>query len=362
MELTGSPADIALLRTLAPLQSLRGDQLVALARKTRRLQAPMNRILFREGDDDKHTYFLLSGSIDLLQEGEIVSSVRSGTDKAKHPLAHELPRPYSAVVTSQRVEYLQIEHTFLAGGTEMYVDTGAYHVSELSSTVVEEPNADDWMTALLQSKAFHKVPPQNIQAIFMRMQRRDYRAGDIVIKQGDEGDYFYVIVKGKCLVTRETPLNKDGIKLAELGMGDTFGEESLISEAKRNATVRLLTDGCLMQLSKEDFRALLNEPFLEWISYADAQQAVAQGAQWLDVRLPSEYEQFHAPGALNIPLHSLRLKMKSLDRDGHYIVVCDTGRRSSACAYILSERGFHASVLQGGLRATEIAAKSAVAR
>ena len=64
----------------------------------------------------------------------------------------------------------------------------------------------------------------------MRMQRVDHKAGDIVIKQGDEGDYFYVIVKGKCLVTRETPLNKEGIKLAELGMGDTFGEEALISE------------------------------------------------------------------------------------------------------------------------------------
>ena len=93
------------------------------------------------------------------------------------------------------------------------------------------------MTTLLQTKAFHRIPPANIQAIFMRMQRVDYKAGEVVIKQGDEGDYFYVIVKGKCAVTRETPLNKEGIKLAELGMGDTFGEEALISDAKRNANV-----------------------------------------------------------------------------------------------------------------------------
>ena len=52
----------------------------------------------------------------------------------------------------------------------------------------------------------------------MRMQRVDYKAGESVIKQGDEGDYFYVIVKGKCLVVRETPLNKEGIRLAELSM------------------------------------------------------------------------------------------------------------------------------------------------
>ena len=99
------------------------------------------------------------------------------------------------------------------------------------------------MTTLLQTKAFHRIPPQNIQAIFMRMQRVPFRTGEVVIKQGDEGDYFYVIVSGKCLVTRETPLNKEGIKLAELGIGDTFGEEALIAEAKRNATVTYMEIG-----------------------------------------------------------------------------------------------------------------------
>ena len=110
-----------------------------------------------------------------------------------------------------------------------------------------------------------RIPPANIQAIFMRMQRVAYRAGDVVIRQGDEGDYFYAIVSGKCVVTRETPLNKDGIKLAELGVGDTFGEEALISEAKRNATVTMLTDGVLMRLDKKDFRELMNEPLLQWV-------------------------------------------------------------------------------------------------
>ena len=43
---------------------------------------------------------------------------------------------------------------------------------------------------------------------------------NLVIRQGADGDYFYAIVSGRCLVTRETPLNREGIKLAELGMGD----------------------------------------------------------------------------------------------------------------------------------------------
>ena len=209
------------------------------------------------------------------------------------------------------------------------------------------------MTALLQTKAFHKVPPANIQAVFMRMQRVDYRAGEVVIKQGDPGDYFYVVVKGSCSVARETPLNKEGVKLAELKMGETFGEEALISEAKRNATITMLTDGVLMRLSKQDFRTLLHEPLLQWVEWAEAKRIIAGGGQWLDVRLPSEYDHYRAEGSLNIPAQSLRLKMKGLDRNVHYVVCCDTGRRSSACGYLLSERGFQASVLRNGLPAAD---------
>ena len=53
--------------------------------------------------------------------------------------------------------------------------TGSYEVSELKGVNDDAPSADDWMTTLLQTKAFHKVPPANIQAIFMRMQRVDYK-------------------------------------------------------------------------------------------------------------------------------------------------------------------------------------------
>jgi len=358
MEFSGNSSDLALLHTLSPLDSMKRETLAALAKKISRREAPVGRVLFREEDTERQTYYLLTGSIDLLKEGEVIDSIRGGSPQARNPLAHAIPRPYSAVATT-RVEYLLIDSEFL-DVLVTFDQTGAYHVSELHGLDMNPgestaPQSDDWMITLLQAKAFHKVPPANIQAIFMRLQRVDFRADDLVIKQGDAGDFFYVVVKGKCAVTRETPLKKEGTRLAELKMGDTFGEEALISDAKRNATVTMLTDGYLMRLGKEDFRSLLNEPFLEWVDYANAKRIAADGGKWLDVRLPSEYDQYHAPGALNLPLYALRLKIKSLDPNAHYIVCCDTGRRSSAGAYILSERGFHASVLRDGMVATEIA-------
>jgi rhodanese-related sulfurtransferase len=225
--------------------------------------------------------------------------------------------------------------------------TGTYEVSELQGEV--EDTGDDWMTMLLQTKAFHKIPPANIQAIFMRMQQINYNSGDVILKQGAEGDYFYVLTRGAAVVTRETPLSKEGIKLAELEVGDTFGEEALISDAKRNATVTMSSDGAVMRLGKEDFKRLLNEPMLDWVSKEQAAEIVKNGGQWLDVRLPSEFDNHHMDGAVNIPLYFIRLKINTLDLSKKYVVCCDTGRRSSAGAYILNERGYQAYVLRDGI-------------
>ena len=71
--------------------------------------------------------------------------------------------------------------------------------------------------------------------------------------------------------------------------------------------------------------------------------------QWLDVRLPSVFENQHLDNAINIPLYFIRLKINTLDQDKKYVVCCDTGRRSSAGAYILSGAASHAYVLQGGI-------------
>ena len=346
-----STLELSLLRSFSPLDGLKNENVRALARKTTLRDLAQGRVLFKEGDTDKRTYYLVSGAVDLLTEGHVVGTIRAGTSDARHPLAPVLPRRCTARVATDRIEYISIDSDLL-DVLLTWDQTGTYEVGELQAGGVA---GDDWMTLLLQSRAFHKIPPANLQAVFMRMQRMSYAAGDNVIRQGDDGDYFYAIVSGRCLVTRETPLNREGIKLAELGMGDTFGEESLISGAKRNATVTMATDGVLMRLGKDDFNTLLNEPMLHWVGYDEAMAIVAGGGRWLDVRLPSEFEHCHFEAAINVPLYFVRLKLKTLEQGVPYVVCCDNGRRSSAAAYVLSERGFDTCVLRGGIAETDLA-------
>jgi CRP-like cAMP-binding protein len=345
------PIDVALLRRFSPFEGMKQDNLDALARKVVVNKLPANRLLFKEGDREKRSFWLVSGLLELRDGERTVAMIRAGSPEARNALAPQLPRKVAARAVDP-IEYLAIDSELL----DMMItwdQTGTYEVAELQAHMGTTSAGDDWMTTLLQTQAFHRIPPANIQAIFMRMQRISCRSGETIIQQGSEGDFFYAIVSGKCLVTRETPMNRSGLKLAELSVGDTFGEEALISEAKRNATITMLTDGVLMRLSKADFRALMNEPLVQWINYPQAKELVANGAKWLDVRLPSEYQNLAIEGAINIPLYFIRLKISTLNRQTQYITYCDTGRRSSAAAFILMERGFDAQVLRGGLDIAE---------
>ncbi len=345
--MTGTPLTIEMLRRFTPLDSLKRENIAALNKKLQSHDLEEGKLLFKEGDSDSRTFYLLSGTLQLTNQEGGLKTLRAGSDEARNPVAPMLPRRWTARAVD-KVQYISID-TDLLDVMLTWDQTGSYEVSDLNTTQTA-PAPDDWMTTLLQTKAFHRVPPANIQAVFMRMQKVAFNSGDVVIKQGDEGDYFYVITHGRCSVTRETPLNKDGIKLAELGVGDTFGEEALISETRRNATVTMLSEGSLMRLGKHDFLTLLNEPMLDWVGYEEARSIIAGGrSKWLDVRLPSEFESFHETGAINIPLYFIRLKLASLDPSLTYIVCCDTGRRSSAGAFILNERGFDTRVLKGGL-------------
>jgi len=333
------------LKVFSPLEGLKGDNLYSLIKTVSLHEAKKGETLFKKGDTEKLAVYVLSGTIELKEGNEVIQTITGGTAEALNPISPMLPRHQTAVA-ADTVEYFTIDSELL-DVTLTWDQTGIYEVDDFRFVQAREDG--DWMTALIQHRIFQKLPPANIQTIFARLQQVNCKAGDTVIKQGDEGEYFYVINRGRCTVIRETALDPEGILLAELTVGDTFGEEALISEGKRNATVTMQTDGALMRLGKDDFKNLLAEPILEWLDHDEARDVVAAGGQWLDVRLPSEFDAFHEDGAVNIPLYLLRLRLHTLDSETKYVVYCDTGQRSSVAAFMLSENGFQAVVVKGGL-------------
>ena len=338
--------DKALLKSFVPPSALNAENFQELAGKAEVEELGAGKAIFKQGDVDRKTVYLLEGEVELVTASGDKSGVKSGTDIARHPLANHQPRKHTAV-TKSPCKITRIDSDLL-DILLTWDQLSGIEVDEIASEEEEDGDDGDWMTRILQSKAFLKVPPANIQAIFMRMEELPVKAGETIIKQGDDGDYYYIIKTGKCKVTRASKTGTE-LTLATLSDGDAFGEEALLTEAKRNANIVMITDGVLMRLSKADFNELLREPNLKWVTSAEAETMVSQGAVWVDVRLESEHKNSGIPGSLNIPVFMLRLKAESLDPAKKYILYCDSGRRSSAAAYLLSERGLQAYCLKGGL-------------
>ncbi len=331
-----------LLQNLVPFNALSPGHFSEVLNKTRIQSVPAGFSLFREGDEDSSSIYVLDGEINLLAGKEVVGTVRGGTEAARHPIAHQQPRQVTARARTPAV-IARIDSSLL-DIMLTWDQSAGYEVEE-----IDDGTGGDWMTRMLRSHAFLKLPPSNIQRLLNSVESVSVQAGDVVVEQGEEGDYFYIIRQGRCAVTRRASRDGKEIRLAELADGDAFGEDALVSDARRNATVTMLTDGILMRLSKKDFVELLKEPLISTVDYPEAAAMADRGAEWLDVRLPGEYENSAIRGSRNIPLAALRTEMDKLDPAVSYIVCCDTGRRSASAAFLLSQRGYEVHLLRDGL-------------
>jgi len=448
-----STIDIERLARLEPISALSNERLDELAKLAYVERVSIGVSLFREGDLDNQTLYLLHGDVQLTSsDGNFDEVISSRHNSAKFPLDDSQPRQLSCVALGL-VEFLRIDNSVLdymmmwdqlavqeelldaqneeaaeqvsvddkesvegeegveaaeteaetkiksgdseaaeqpEGETKAFAsvvspdNTMTPNTSEKKDSaenlMEEESNTEEipliekqassnsersrsetsehlenesannppvekgaWMRRMRHIMAFKSLPPANIKELLERMESIKVKKGETIVSQGEEGDSFYVLTDGNAQVTRT-------IELAELKAGASFGEESLVSGGQRNASITMTTDGVLMKLSKQDFDNLLKEPMLNRVSPDEGRNRAFKGDSWLDVRHASEYHHSHLHNANNMPLHEIRMRMVELDKTKHYICYCNTGRRSSAAAFILAQAGYKVSVLNGGVR------------
>lgn len=336
--------DKDILKTLVPINSLTPKNFRELATKAVIENLVAGVQLFKQGDRDNQSVFLLSGEVTLSATDTTVVSrnVVTGTDDARYALAQLKPRQYTGTartaVTIARVDSALLDRLLT------WDQTTGYEVTEYDGS--QDP---EWMIRMLRSETFQKLPPSNINALFARFEPVDVKANQVIIRQGDAGDFYYIIKTGKANVSRKAEKSGKVSVVGQLGEGDGFGEEALLSGAPRNATVVMVTDGVLMRLTRKDFDELMREPLVQWVSLDQAKALAQKGAGLLDVRTEDEFRNGTVKGSINLPLYLLRRKAPELDSKRHYVVFCQTGSRSCAAAFLLSQRGFEVSVLRGGL-------------
>jgi len=338
---------VDILKKLVPLGSLTNAHLAEIAATTSIKYLIPEKKIFKQGQSDNYRIYVLKGMVVLESTGDDPPKlIKGGSEEANYPLDHHQPHRVSAI-TKTNAAFVVLKDSLVEKYLTMDQAVG-FSVDELDDDQADD--TDDWMTRILSTKTFSRIPPSNIQAVFIRLENVGVNAGEVIIKQGEEGEHFYIISKGRCHVTTNGNDSDEQVKVAELSAGDTFGEEALLAASKRNATVTMATEGSLMRLKRSDFEELLKEPIIKSVSYDVALSLVNEGHILIDVRLKSEHKNECIEGSKNIPLNMLRRALPKLETDVSYIIYCDTGARSAAAAFLLNEHGLDAQILQGGLR------------
>lgn len=349
MKNSSKQIDRATLKTLEPLNQLNPILLDELAAKSVIDEVPADKIICRRGETDSRQIYLLSGQIEVAIAGETKTQII----KSKTALSRAIAIGNSIHTATLKAKapstllYIDADLLELLMSDEPEINT-TYEVTEISA----DDSGDDWMLTFLQSPAFLQLPTENIQKLLTHLEEIPVKKDQVVIKQGATDDNYYIIKSGSVNVHRQPYAGSASVLLATLPTGSGFGEEALISNAKRNATITMRENGSLMRLKKEDFLKLLIDPLIPYFTHSETQTKLNQGCVVIDVRSEKESKEKPLDGAVNIPLSMLRVKLDSLNADREYLLVCNDGSQSAAAAFLVIQHGLKCSVLEGGLNNT----------
>jgi len=340
--LSNTSGQEARIRALPPISRLSLTDQEAVLSQGMFLTFSAGEIVYAQGREDNYANYLLEGSVEFLWNGRFVRHLDAAQTTIKRALDGPGAKRYTVRARTWSL-VLRIERTELERRLRLAdLDPGT---SEPEETDIAREQPSNWMIRMLQSQRFANLPPQNIQRVFERMERVDANANELIIRQGDPGGYYYVIEEGYCDVTREPAGGGREIHLAELGPGDGFGEEALVSGTPRNASVTMRSDGVLMRLDKESFVELIRDPLVHAISYQESRRMIEDGAVWIDVRHRDQFAKGSFRNARNIPRAVMRTECRKLVKGRKYIICGEEPGDSAVSAFLLAERGYDVNYL-----------------
>ncbi len=310
-----------------------------LRRSATVLRFEPGQVVYVQGQVDNLISYLLTGRVERLVDGRVEASFETDSPASRRPLDGLAAKDHTLRVSTEATVLQMTRRELERSLREAYSET------MLEVTEVASDTADDWYTQLLSSPLFSRLSAASIHSIFDRMEAIEVGAGEEVVRQGEDGDHYYVVQSGSAEVVRRPSNGRPEVQLATLGPGKGFGEDALVTGAPRNATVRMLEGGEVRRLAKSDFHELVLDALVQGVSIAQGRWLVEQGGQWIDARERASFNRGTLEDALNIPPHLLRTQAAKLDPSRIYVLCHDEPATSMLGAFLLCERGFDTAYL-----------------
>lgn len=287
-----------------------------------------------------HDYlYCLNGKIEVIQSG-VVKSI-TPVDTKQRPLI--LPNePENTTVISRG------DSIFAHADREMLNDLISW--DEMVHLTENNKELHEHLEIIRNTLVFRRLPMECLEEVFKRMKPIEGKAGQEIIRQGDEGDAFYVLTEGSAEVYQIGLYDDTPHKICEGKPGDTFGTSALIEGERYDSTVKLLEDSKLLTLKQKDFQELIGRELVKTVTYKIAKTMLEEDYELIDVRYAEEYDEVHIPGSTLIPLYELRDRVDEIDPTKKHIIYCHSGNRSAMAALFLKERNIDVYSLAGGIR------------
>lgn len=294
--------------------------------------------------------YLLGGRAELRRSFFDRETLQAGEGLALQPLDHLLMSEGGQILALDECRLVQVPRDVV--DRSMAVDSArdGVHETDLSTELLEADDAVavDWMSRFLSLPLAQHLPAMVIQQLLTCFVSEEKARGVEVVRRGAVGDALYVMTRGRALVRTDLHSVFQGREFSLLP-GDYFGEESLVADTPRNATVVMEEDGAVARLDREAFDRLVRPYLVPEADDALMERALVASSDdrlaVIDVRFPMEYRRDALPHSINIPVPLLRSRLNLLDRRRQHLVTYHGGRRSELAVFLLRQAGIEAYLM-----------------
>jgi len=215
------------------------DQRRAIIYQMYRVEVSEGVKIITQGDTNANDFYVIQeGGFDILVDNTNVAHFGKGQCFGELALLHNAPR--AATVQASENSKLFAVHRL------------AFRTA-LRNKVKEQGSRNQRFLRSIQE--FSQLSDEEMRLIDMALEPMSFEQGEVILRQDEAGDRFYLIISGACTWTKKLPSGSE--QSGALAMGDYFGERALIKREKRAATIVAKTSVNMLTLSKQDFTELV---------------------------------------------------------------------------------------------------------
>ena len=337
------PDPTAVISRLRPVNRLPKKAIESLASHAEKVEIAKQCSIIELIRDREFVYYLLDGKLTLFKDESTRESISGQDEVALSPLDRRT-RGFNDLVCADKCVLAKLPWRRLE---ELLMEFAPNELdSSLEVKEILSSTSSDWMVRLLQSDLLADLPPSAIQEVMSAVEPLEVKKDEIIIRQGDDPDHFYIIETGSYDVVRQTESSARQVQLATLKAGDFFGEEALITGNKRGTSVKASTNGMLLKVHRSTFTKSIVEPTVTRLDADEAYLKFQQtDCQFIDVRERELFEKGSLPRSLNLVLKLLRINSNQLGKEKTYVTVADEPNAAALASFLLRVRGFDAAYL-----------------